>query len=227
MTNSAPRIALMGAPLAIVMTLTACGSDDEIQAPPPAPPAQQTVQSVAPCLDQVVPGTGTTVLDLIVPDTITVDLSQGSGFPNGRRLEDPVIDVTLAVALLDMSVHAPDTFVNLPLNPPANDVAFRNEFPFLGLPQGNPPLSGSDTATQFAFLENPADDYVRVDRTGMPALSPALIGVPVRDDYNDAGPAEDGALVFADELIAQLTSLTDLLLDDFDAAGLTPCAQTG
>jgi hypothetical protein len=167
------------------------------------------------------------VLDLIVPDTITVDLSQPSGFPNGRALPDPVIDVTLAVALLDMDVHGPSTFVNIPLNPASNDVPFRDAFPFLGLPQGDPPLEGSDTATQFDFIDAPLGDYDRVDRTGMPAISPALIGVPVRPDYNDAGPPEDEALVFASELTTQLTTLTQILLDDFEAAGLTPCASVG
>jgi hypothetical protein len=71
---------------------------------------------------------------LIVPDTIKIDTSMPSGFPNGRRLENPVIDVTLAVVLLDLSVHAPDTFANLPLNPPANDKEFLPDFPYLATP---------------------------------------------------------------------------------------------
>ena len=70
---------------------------------------------------------------LVLPDTLAVDLTAESGFPNGRLLEDPVIDVTLAVVLLDLSVHSPGTFVGL-LNPPANDVAFQAGFPYLAAP---------------------------------------------------------------------------------------------
>ena len=68
---------------------------------------------------------------LIVPDTITMDLPADAGFPNGRRLSDPVIDVTLAVVLLDLSEHSVLTFANLPLNPPENDLAFSSTFPYL------------------------------------------------------------------------------------------------
>lgn len=228
MNNLGNNIARLGAPLVLIATLAACGSDSAI--PPvsePPPLGMQTVRSVTPCLDQVVPGTGgRTVVDLLIPDTITVDLDAASVFPNGRRLQDPVIDFTLSMALLDMSVHSPDTFGNIPLNPPTNDVPFRNTFPFLGLPQGSPPLSGSDTATQFDFVDAPLSDYDRVDRTGMPAISPALISVPVRNDYNDAGPGEDDAFVFAGELTTQLTTLTQVLLDELEASNLTPCAET-
>lgn len=71
---------------------------------------------------------------LIIPDTISIDFTQASGFPNGRELADPVVDITLAVALLDLSVHGADTFAGLPLNPPANDVNFITNFPFLAEP---------------------------------------------------------------------------------------------
>ena len=68
---------------------------------------------------------------LIIPDTLVIDFTAASGFPNGRELADPVIDVTLAVVLLDLSVHGADTFAGLPLNPPANDLAFSTSFPYL------------------------------------------------------------------------------------------------
>ena len=67
---------------------------------------------------------------LVIPDTLKIDLSQPAGFPNGRLLTDPVMDVMLAVLLLDLSVHAADTFVGV-LNPVANDVAFQTTFPYL------------------------------------------------------------------------------------------------
>lgn len=223
MDNRMKRFATLAAPVGMALALAACGTDETVQVAPPDGTLQ--VLSVTPCIDQEVPGTGKTVVELVVPDTITIDLSQPSVFPNGRRLEDPVVDYTLAMILLDLDVHPVDTLINLPLNPPANDVPFRSQFPYLGLPQGNPPLSGSDTATQFDFLENPASDYVRVDRTGMPAISPALIAPSRRNEYNDAGPAEDAALIFASELTTQLQTLHEVLLDDFEAAGLTSCAS--
>jgi hypothetical protein len=71
---------------------------------------------------------------LVLPDTLKVDVATASGFPNGRRLADPVIDVTLAVIFLDLSVHAVDTFANLPLNPSANDKEFLPDFPYLATP---------------------------------------------------------------------------------------------
>lgn len=71
---------------------------------------------------------------LVVPDVLNVDLSMPSGFPNGRRLEDPVIDVTLAVLLLDLGMHDATTFVDIPLNPTAGDEAPLRDFPYLAEP---------------------------------------------------------------------------------------------
>lgn len=76
------------------------------------------------CVNQAAP--------LVVPDVIRIDPSQPSGFPNGRRLTDPVIDVTLALVLLDLAQHDVTTLVGL--NPSANDKAFLDEFPFLHPP---------------------------------------------------------------------------------------------
>ena len=73
---------------------------------------------------------------LVVPDVISIDLTGEAGFPNGRRPADPVMDVTLAVLLLDLSVPGQDatTLAGLPLNPPANDVEFPESFPYFGEP---------------------------------------------------------------------------------------------
>lgn len=85
-------------------------------------------------------GTGTcaaTAVPLIIPDTIKLDTSTAAGFPNGRLLSDPVVDVTLAVALLELTgdpaPHAATALVGV-LNPPANDLAFQAEFPFVAAP---------------------------------------------------------------------------------------------
>jgi hypothetical protein len=80
------------------------------------------------CLMQAAP--------LVVPDTLKIDPSMPAGFPNGRTLPDPVIDVTLAVVLLDLSAagQTATTLAEVPVNPPANDVAFTSEFPYLAAP---------------------------------------------------------------------------------------------
>ena len=73
---------------------------------------------------------------LIVPDTLKIDTAAAAGFPNGRRLSDPVVDVTLAVVLLKLGTGGQNalTLANLPLNPPANDKTFNASFPYLAAP---------------------------------------------------------------------------------------------
>lgn len=74
---------------------------------------------------------------LVIPDTLKIDVSQTSGFPNGRRLEDPVVDITLAVVLLDLSPMTGQTaasFAGLPLNPTENDKPFLADFPYVAEP---------------------------------------------------------------------------------------------
>ena len=46
------------------------------------------------------------------------------------------MDIPLALILLDLSDQNQDglTLANLPLNPPMNDVAFLDEFPYLAAP---------------------------------------------------------------------------------------------
>ena len=74
---------------------------------------------------------------LLIPDTVKLDTSVAPGFPNGRLLTDPVIAITLAVALLELTgepaPHAPDALVGV-VNPTANDVALPESFPFLADP---------------------------------------------------------------------------------------------
>lgn len=82
--------------------------------------------------------TGATVASLVVPDdALVVTPANPVGFPNGRRLEDPVIDVTLAVLLLrlggscGMGSCTATTLASVPLNPRANDRMFLPDFPYL------------------------------------------------------------------------------------------------
>lgn len=80
----------------------------------------------ADCVTQAAP--------LVVPDTLKIDPSADAGFPNGRRPQDPVIDLTLALLLLDLEVHTVTTLADLPLNPPANDRPFLDAFPYFAEP---------------------------------------------------------------------------------------------
>ncbi len=223
------RLAMATSMVASLGMLSACfdGDNDDkgdpIAMPPPTPSPTPTSFNVQACLDQIIPGTGVTVAQAVVPDTLTLDLSGTSGFPNGRRLTDPVIDVTLAVIFLDLSVNGPGTLAGLPLNPPANDVAFRDTFPYLAGPQGSPPVA-DNSGTMFTFRSEPVASYVRVDRMGMPAVSTALIPSDRKNAYNDAGPAADVNGDFVPDLAATLTELTNALADDLTGAGLTPCA---
>ena len=84
--------------------------------------------AVADCAMQAAP--------LVVPDVLRIDASKTAGFPNGRRLADPVIDVTLAVILLDLMEPGQDagTFAGVPVNPPENDKAFLDDFPYIADP---------------------------------------------------------------------------------------------
>lgn len=221
------------ASLALAMSLlSACFNDNKASAPPPAvmmpaptptPSPMPTGFNVTRCLEQMIPGTGITVAEAVVPDTLTLNLSAPSGFPNGRQLADPVIDVTLAVIFLNLATNGPTTLAALPLNPSANDVPLRADFPYLAPPQGSPPVTLSQ-ASSFNFRTDSASAYTRVDRMGMPAVSTALIGSSMKNAYNDADPADDVAGTFVPELAAQLTGLTDALADDLVGAGLTPCA---
>jgi uncharacterized protein DUF4331 len=60
----------------------------------------------------------------LLPDILTVDTSDAGGFPNGRRLQDDVIDIELALV----------TNNKVTTDCVANDSTFRTTFPYLGVP---------------------------------------------------------------------------------------------
>ncbi|MFM9827856.1 MAG: DUF4331 family protein [Sphingomonas sp.] len=159
----------------------------------------------------------------MIPDTLTLDLAGTSGFPNGRLLTDPVIDVTLNVLFLNLAVNGPGTLAGVPVNPSANDLPFRSSFPYLASAQGSPPVAGT-AGTNFNFRSDADSAYVRVDRMGMPAVATALIGTSRKLAYNDANPSDDAASTFVPDLSGQLTGLTNALADDFTRLGLRLCA---
>lgn len=226
----------------LALALAACGGGDNNAAPPPVAVAPTPTPTPAPtpaptptptpasrdvsaCLNQVIPGTGgATPASLVVPDTIKLNMALAAGFPNGRRLQDPAPDITLAVLLLDMSKHSPALLAGLPLNPATNDVPFLTTFPFAAAPQGTPPLAPG-TGSSFSFRTDPASAYVRVDREGSPAVTAAVIGGPTKNAYNDGNLSDDVAGTFVPEIVAQLTILHNGLADDLIALGLTPCSK--
>lgn len=225
----------LGATLAMSFLLAACGGDDNdtpappllVVVPPAAPPLPPptppiTGRNVQKCLTQEV-APGKSVASLVIPDTLQINLNAPASFPNGRRLEDSVVDITLAALLLDLTKHPATTFLGIPLNPPANDRPFLAAFPFLAPPQGTPPID-SGTGSGFRFRNDLPSAYVRVDRTGFPATSTALISGGQKIAFNDAGPADDVAGKFTQDMINTLTALASQLDDDLRGAGLTPCA---
>lgn len=68
-----------------------------------------------------------------IGDVIRVDLGQKSGFPNGRKLDEDVVDVELKLLLctLNSAVVFP---AGIPDGPTANEVAFKATFPYLAAP---------------------------------------------------------------------------------------------
>lgn len=233
------RSLLCAAPLSLAILLAACGSNgNNTAAPPvsvvtpapspspsPSPTPSPTSRNVSACLSQVIPGTGgATPASLVIPDTIKLNMANAAGFPNGRRLEDPTPDITLAVLFLDMTKHSPALLASLPLNPATNDRPFLTAFPFAAAPQGTPPLAPG-TGTSFNFRTDSAAAYTRVDREGMPAVATAVIGGALKNAYNDASLADDISGTFVPEIVNQLTLLHNALADDLIALGLTPCSK--
>ena len=242
------RLAFAAAPLALVTILAACSNSNDSAPPPvavapapapapspsptPTPTPSPSSRNVTACLNQVIPGTGgASTASLVIPDTIKVNLTQPAGFPNGRRLQDSVVDITLAVLFLDVNApgQSPSTFTTVRpggLNPQTNDInggAFLSVFPFALPPQGSPPLA-TGTGAGFNFRTDPASAYVRVDREGMPAVSAAVIGAAMKNAYNDDGPAEDLANKYVPEIVTQLTNLHNALADDLIVLGLKVCS---
>lgn len=177
---------------------------------------------VTPCLTQQVTATRK-VADLVVPDVLQLDLAAAQGFPNGRRLQDPVVDVTLAALFLDLKTHGADTFAKIPLDPSGNDVPLPATFPYLGVAQGTPPAAG--TGSGFVFRTDAPSAYTRVDRMGFPAVATALVRSAQKTAYNDDSPADDATGKWVPEFTADLTELTTALADDLKALNLKPCAK--
>jgi hypothetical protein len=206
--------------LALVVLLSSCGGHDSKSTTTTPPVATVAKTDVSPCLNQKV--AGRSVQSLVIPDVVSLDLTQASGFPNGRQLTDPVIDLTLNAIFLDLSKVPVTTLANVPLDPSGNDVPYPGTFPYLAPAQGTAPAAVAGSG--FVFRTNDASTYTRVDRMGEPAVSTALIATAMKTAYNDDSPTQDAAGKWAPTIIADLTGLTDALRDDFQAKGLPLCA---
>ena len=71
------------------------------------------------------------LIDFVIPDAITVDLSQPVQFPNGRKLTDDVIDAELGLTLNRGNPLGGGPGVS---DGVANDSEFLATFPYLGRP---------------------------------------------------------------------------------------------
>ena len=101
----AARITMLSAAL----LLGACNGSSPTPAPTPTPSPTPTptvtAYNVENCFTQTFPGTnGLSFRSIIVPDTLKLDLSRPSGWPNGRDLDDPVVDILIAALFLDFTV---------------------------------------------------------------------------------------------------------------------------
>ena len=231
----ARRMALV-TPFALAFALTGCfddgGNDNDelavMPTPTPIPTSSQVTIDVSQCLNQEIPGLGITVAQAAIPDVLTIDPAVAPGFPDGPTPPDPVVDVVLAVLLLDLSApnQGPGTFASIPVNPGSNDRLFPGNFPFLAGPQGSPPAPAGIMGSNFNFRTDAESEYVRVDRMAFPALATALI--PSGDAklaYNDADPGVDVTGEFADEITGQLVAIATALQDDLTGLGLNTCAD--
>lgn len=230
--NALPKLALVAA----MLSLSACGGGgtrpaDPVVTPAPTPTPTTTTLDVLPCIQQAIPADlgrlppGFRVIDLIIPDTVTIFPDRTVGFPNGRLLSDPVVDITLAVVLLDLTAPGQNagSFAALPLNPPQATKLPLSEFPFANTPNGSPALDPG-TGTGFVFDSAPMSEYVQVDRMGMPAVATALILSARKTAYSDGNVQLDTANSYAFDLIEGLRVFAEPLQDDIAARGLKSCA---
>lgn len=121
------------APTLASLNLTACGIAG----------ADAAGTNVDQCVTQAAPR--------VIPDVLRLDTSVASGFPNGRDLDDRVVDILLAVGLLDLRPGAmcfgvqcsAATLANIPLNPGASNPAPLTQFPYFNNQMLAPPPPAS------------------------------------------------------------------------------------
>ncbi|MEP7126119.1 MAG: DUF4331 domain-containing protein [Byssovorax sp.] len=68
-----------------------------------------------------------------IGDVIRVDLGQPSGFPNGRQLQEDVVDVELKLLLCTLNAGTPFP-AGIPDGPTGNETPFKATFPYVAAP---------------------------------------------------------------------------------------------
>lgn len=234
------KIALLATPLALALTLTGCGEDgsgSQVVVPAPLPSTTSTATPTPTatavsydstnCFLQPIQGqNGANLKSFIIPDTLKIDLTRATKFPNGRHPSDQVVDILLATLLLDMSAtgQGPNTLANVPLDPPGNDKFFLLTFPFLATPNGTPQVA-TGTGSGFDFRTDPDSAYVSVDRMGNPAIATALVSSSKKLSYNDDTPTGDvTSEKYLTEYEHELDKLFGLIGDDVEKLQLKICA---
>ena len=192
-----------------------------------------TSLSVDKCFAQEVEP-GVTVQSLLTRDTLRLDLSKPDGFPNGRRLQDPVIDLTLAYLFTDLSKNSLDALAKLAINPVSNAdnydangnlIGFSDTFPYVNAPHG--PAKAEGTGSNFNFRTNSQSDYEVIDAMGNPAVATILVPGNLGASFNQTPSADyaSGGGKYLAAMKTDLTGLATLLKDDFNNLLFTTCAQ--
>lgn len=130
------------------LNLTPCSMAMADNRPLPIGPGGADIPVPA-CAAQPVVAGGPPVVALVVPDTLSINPANAAGFPNGRMFADPVIDVTLAIILLNLesptgcggsgcTAGTLAGFMGTGLNPAMNDRPFLTEFPYLAAAHAAP-----------------------------------------------------------------------------------------
>jgi hypothetical protein len=215
-----------GLALAAAFGLVGCGGggsgDSGLSGGGTTTPVTTAALDVTPCLSQRVAGRN--VASLVVPDVLSLDPTLPGGFPNGRLLQDPVVDLELAALFLDLSKTPVDTLAKMPLDPSGNDVPLRATFPYLGVAQGTAPVSTTPGGGDgFVFRTDDPSAYTRIDRMGEPAVATVLVATAKKTEFNDDNPTIDATGKWAPVFTADLETLADELQDDWAARNLPIC----
>ena len=134
-----------------------------------------------------------TLATILIPDVVTIDFAAAVHFPNGRRLEDDVIDAALSLVLNRGNVLGGGPA--LPDGVGANDVAFGTTFPFLAEPHMPAPVvgetgpQGPQGAQGSAGSRGAAGAQGSAGGTGSAGPSGAAGPQGVAGPTGDAGPA--------------------------------------
>ena len=222
------RMLLHASALALAAALSACGGEDltgspiTVSPPPPPPPPTGTAYNVEPCLTQILRGDqgDRRVIDIMIPDAVVFDTTRPASWPNGRQLDDQVIDRMLSGLFLSQGTHTIHTLENIPLNPrrPANE-NYRTVFPYYG-----PPRLSDTNGSNFNFRPEDVSQFVKVERVASPAVSTVNILSPRKVAYNEGTPVQDVNLAFRADIVEGLAFLTGQIADDLRGLGLTICA---